>query len=285
MGLQNHPHARLEGNLDFEATPYWKSLKVPVLAKLLCSVLKQAPWNRGRESYRKRDRSQEKYSWSNFTFKMKMFPACQHRNMLVSVIILRLFSCSISQKIHIKPERIQGLSVTSNFPVSVSWWKMQFTKRNQHLAFRTSVSDTFQRCSSTLQGLQLGPLNPHGTGGAAGSKGSQHHLQSPLRQGSGPCAEPQHGQPHLHPAVLCVFAGIPPSRPLLALSCSIASLRPVKQMVSAASERAGFLFDRQRCCTGCKSALGSIGAKWLYLNQWFQESNLLFHLGSLNLEF
>lgn len=139
---------------------------------------------------------------------------------------------------------------------------MQFTKGNQHLAFRTSVSDTFQRCSSTLQGLQLGPLNPRGTGGAAGSKGSQHHLRSPLRQGSGPCAEPQHGrQPHLHPAVLCVFTGIPPSRPLLALSCSIASLRPVKQMVSAASERAGFLLDRQRCCTGCKSALGSIGAK------------------------
>lgn len=171
MCLQNHPHTRLEGNLDFEATPYWKSLKVPVLAKLLCSVLKQAPWNRGKE----RDRSQEeKYSWSNFTFKMKMFPACQPRNMLVSVIILRLFSCSISQKIHIKPERIQSLSVTSNFPVSVSWWKMQFTKRNQHLSFRTSVSDTFQRCSSTLQELQLGSLNPHRTGGAAGSKGSQH---------------------------------------------------------------------------------------------------------------
>lgn len=56
MGLQNHPHARLEGDLDFEATPYWKSLKVPVLAKLLCSVLKQASWNRGRESYRKRER-------------------------------------------------------------------------------------------------------------------------------------------------------------------------------------------------------------------------------------
>lgn len=146
---------------------------------------------------------------------------------------------------------------------------MQFTKRNQHLPFRTSVSDTFQRCSGTLQELQLGSLNPSGTGGAAVSKpvpsttGSQHHLRSPLQQGSGPCAlaELQHGQPHLHPDVLCVFKGIPPSWPLLALSRSIALLRPVKQMVSSVSKRAGFLFDRQRCCTGCKSVLGSFGGK------------------------
>lgn len=49
MGLQNHPYTRLEGIWILRPLPTGKSLKVPVLAKLLCSVLKQTPWNRGRE--------------------------------------------------------------------------------------------------------------------------------------------------------------------------------------------------------------------------------------------